>query len=353
MKRLTLSWGAGFSSHFIDLKNKKVHVYSGNAELHEEFGGTCYYTSRSGASGEGFITKNLDNILEIGSYRKCWEQDFGQSINNVYVLYPEDSGPVVVTDLKNRCAFFPAEWDNQYWVNELINGIRGFQDLDFQTKKIFYYKNPSKKDYFEIQFYNPNNEGGINLERFIEIPGDTKADEGIFTDRETFLTKALNLRESKDWPLYCFIHPKTGLIKDIFSDPYVYPEENLNYGWKSCGEGIFCKRENEVINSFIERERPNNLKCEGLSDFCEYEKVFNVFEWNSPEAKIILENALLKKMREDYLYARRASGREILNQMIRNPETSICIQDSLDAGNCMPGTMSFINRFDVKVNEKG
>lgn len=92
---------------------------------------------------------------------------------------------------------------------------------------------------------------------------------------------------------------------------------------------------------------------EGLRKFCEYEKDFNLFEWNSPEAKILLEDALLKKMREDYIYARKSSGVDILNLMKKNSELYICIQDSLDVGNCLPGTENFISRFDVKINENG
>ena len=55
MARIDLEWGGGGFSVILNLKDGQLFPYGGKPEFHQEFGGKCYYTSRSGMSGAGWI----------------------------------------------------------------------------------------------------------------------------------------------------------------------------------------------------------------------------------------------------------------------------------------------------------
>lgn len=132
-------------------------------------------------------------------------------------------------------------------------------------------------------------------------------------------------------------------------------------GWESLGNGIFFKRKNSQIECFIETKRSEYANGKWwieneLSEWIDFEQNFSVIEFFSKtEEKIseILHEGLRKKAQQDYLYARKRAGLDLLRIMKEHPETYICIQDSLDTGNCLPGTESFMNEMNIKVNETG
>lgn len=55
MARLDLGWGGGEIEILVDLKTGEVHAYAGGEDFHARYGGKCYYTSRSGLSGAGWV----------------------------------------------------------------------------------------------------------------------------------------------------------------------------------------------------------------------------------------------------------------------------------------------------------
>lgn len=66
-----VKWGDGCSDMFIEVKDGKPVLldYEYDTErLHEMCGGRCYYASRSGASGAGYFN-SLGSLIPLGSYR--------------------------------------------------------------------------------------------------------------------------------------------------------------------------------------------------------------------------------------------------------------------------------------------
>lgn len=53
--RIELNWGGGGLDVILDLRSGDVILYNGQEDVHSRFGGKCYYTSRTGLSGAGWV----------------------------------------------------------------------------------------------------------------------------------------------------------------------------------------------------------------------------------------------------------------------------------------------------------
>jgi len=69
-KRLNLSWGSGFCDPIYDARRDLVLWYGDVVihDFHRQYGGECYYTSRSGLSGAGWI-HDRPWIVKLREYR--------------------------------------------------------------------------------------------------------------------------------------------------------------------------------------------------------------------------------------------------------------------------------------------
>ncbi len=71
VQKIEVSWGGGSHSVLFDLRTGEFHPYSDYetaAKVHEAFGGKNYYSSRSGMSGAGWI-KGRMSLVTVGTYR--------------------------------------------------------------------------------------------------------------------------------------------------------------------------------------------------------------------------------------------------------------------------------------------
>ena len=71
MKKIYVGWCGGGSDLFLNLEGGKPEILDYEYDivrLHEMCGGTNYYCSRSGYTGDGFFTK-LGSLLQLGTYR--------------------------------------------------------------------------------------------------------------------------------------------------------------------------------------------------------------------------------------------------------------------------------------------
>ena len=72
MKTIEFSWGHGSTDLFLSLEDQQtpkiLDVEFDHEKLHEICGGRTIYTSRSGDSGSGFLTK-LGSLIPVGSWR--------------------------------------------------------------------------------------------------------------------------------------------------------------------------------------------------------------------------------------------------------------------------------------------
>jgi len=61
---------------------------------------------------------------------------------------------------------------------------------------------------------------------------------------------------------------------------------------------------------------------------------------------------LLKKAREDFVFSSKHLSKDFIRSLlIKNAKENFSIQDSLDAGNCLPASIEFIKKFQVKCEE--
>ena len=71
MKKITYSWGNGYTDLFLSLDGKTpkiLDVESDHNKLHEMCGGRTTFVSRSGNSGEGFFDQ-LGSLIPVGLWR--------------------------------------------------------------------------------------------------------------------------------------------------------------------------------------------------------------------------------------------------------------------------------------------
>jgi hypothetical protein len=109
--KMNLEYGQGWISALLDIQRNAIVAYdSGTAkEVHEQYGGKQYCTSRSGSSGAGYIDAGL-HIRPINVYR-------------VDISYPECGGHVeTLPGVKIYSPFrYDAEYHNEYPVVTVLN----------------------------------------------------------------------------------------------------------------------------------------------------------------------------------------------------------------------------------------
>jgi hypothetical protein len=87
----------------------------------------------------------------------------------------------------------------------------------------------------------------------------------------------------------------------------------------------------------------------------EYEQNFSIFEWFSrpvEEQIADMRNSLFIKVKNEHLNTVRWGIDQQISKTIemleQNPEVQLFIQDSVDSGNCVPGTENFMDQFSLK-----
>jgi hypothetical protein len=68
---MEIGWGGGLFSVLLNLATREVHAYCSEAtaeQFHGRYGGRCYYTSRSGLSGAGWVPDRIE-LVSVPTYR--------------------------------------------------------------------------------------------------------------------------------------------------------------------------------------------------------------------------------------------------------------------------------------------
>lgn len=373
MKKLELCAGGGYDSPILGIKEKKFYSYeTDREEIHEKFGGEHTYSSLTGLSTAGWVP--LNDFIVFGYYRTDAKNEQKKEIVHItesgkeifgYLPIVSHKGidynfPVILTD--GKCVIFsnhnPEEvisWLKDWgkWEKEERNQRNGIYEIE----ESFYDPNgiESTKRWWLVNFHHYK---GIRATRFIDLRNHRYGNKG--TTNEGLLHNKLNIEkyQEKDFWLH---QNQDGVFDTKFgSDPRTIKGEIIE-GWIGFGNGVIYRRRDTKVECFIElnREEISNGKWwieNETPKFIDYEKDFSVIDFFSKTEEEITETMLeliSKKAKEDYIFARKRSGGQILDLMKKNPETYICVQDSIDAGNCLPGTENFISRFDVKINESG
>lgn len=380
MKKVNYSFGHGTGTVLLSMRAKKLFFcYNGSdrAELHETYGGKQYYSSRSGASGAGFLLPEENDLVEItGTYRasithlsEAWPQEMFSIKIMVAVEGISTMAPAVVA--KDGELFFLTSTEevinvlmgnlpeaNHPFTYRFLSGIHGIE-CNFTINW--------GGDYMgSTRIGKSNNERPsslpYNFEEFIEVMGvEPEVNFLEMEDSISFIERKLNIKNSGLGKIKTgyFGLPTEKIEGELFS------QDNLRnfHGWQTQGFGPYKFAYKRVgggnkIYAMIEAvpaEINEKYSLLGATPM-EYELVIeNVLEWfNQPLEYWVekMKGELLKKIRNEFISTSRwsvteakAKVRELLQSCVAG--TVFLIQDSLDTGNCAPGTESFMANYGL------
>ena len=248
------------------------------------------------------------------------------------------SFPFVLTD-GEKVVFVPS--------HEVRNVLLGWKEIEGKEIEVTWYDRYDDAKKFTFQLYNPWRYRGVRATRFVDLRYIREQNElyPICTNGSQWFHLHIDGFLDKKWD----------------EDPRQIVGEIIA-GWYGAGDGLFWRRRSEIeVEAFMEipRTELSNSKyvVEGeTSEFIDYEQNFSVLEWFSKgldEWKEYFHSKLVKKARQDYVYARQRAGVDTRRLMEQNPNVQICIQDSLDVGNCRLGTEDFIKRYGIEIESDG
>lgn len=379
MKKVNYSFGGGTGTVLLSMRAKKLFFCYKSEDvmaLHELYGGKQYYSSRSGASGAGFLLPLENDLMEItGLYRagithltEVWPNVmFGQRI-----MVPAEGispgSPAVVE--KNSVLFFLTSDE------EVIDALMGklpennheveyryLTDTGEVTKFSFQWNgNVGYKYYAGGKSHRPLL--GYEFEEYIQALVEWVPEKTVLASEDafSFIEKKMRLKNSKLGKV------RTGYfdlpVEKIEGD--LFPQDNLrtfSHGWMTQGFGPYKFAYKRVgggnkVYAMIEAVPAEINDKYSLLDSqpMEYELlVENVLEWFSKPLENWVEEMkgeLLRKIRNEFINTSRWSVTEAkakVQELLQGcaSGTVFVIQDSLDTGNCVPGTESFMESYGL------
>ena len=240
----------------------------------------------------------------------------------------------------------------------VVSTLLGWTEIEVKDCTQTYYSQEGYENELHFQLHNPDHFRGCRATRFIDLREVRKTTENLAYDATpTVFGRKLNIVQAGN----LFFHMNADSLLDIKweSNPRDIIGEIL-FGWKHEGGGLYWRRRTNDVQVFAEVRRNGfaggKYAVEGqTAEFIDFEENFSVLEWFSKtteEWKKYFQAKLTAKARQEFVYARQqlAGQMDIRAQMEANPEAKICIQDSLDCGNCRPGTDDFVRRYGVELD---
>lgn len=401
-----VSWGSGSSDLFLQIENKKLVIldyeYDTN-RLHELCGGYNYYSSRSGASGAGYFT-NLGSLLPLGTYRTDTVHNDWQcflpigKINNtvVSVAIPYESHLRDKDNLLNYSSPTIIKFGTtvvycDFYRNfiDLLSLILSGEDLPdkYELKKDGYIypcrgHHTMTKIFSKINVWNAPVEDLVTLEFYNfcsmeKTPNPWEFLSGDLSEysastSEEVMYRLLGVEQLTDDTFARVLRFDTRSFRGslIHGDPLETGE--LTAGWKRLADDVIIRyydKSNSVhlvsyelakvaYEKMVRRlayrlgEGDEFIKYVSNSEskYVEYEleipKVLWLIDQNGRLAE--LRKGLAAKVRKD-VYGRARSWIDHVNDKaileVAPDDFIITIEDSLDAGNCLPGTERFISEY--------
>lgn len=405
--KFEFGWGSGSSDLFLYVEGGKPEILDyeyDTAQLHKMCGGKNYYCSCSGCSGAGYFT-NLGPLLPLGAYRIDtahndfqWFLPIGKiredreevevQVAVPYVSHSEDKTEILrnhPTVVKFGKSVVYCDFDRNFIdiLRMILTGKKLPEECEMDgytysrrghrtLKKVF-----SKPDYWgntreeevTMEFYNLCSMENTPKpwEFFGEELKEFKADWG-----EERMFQLLSVEKLADGTF----------VRTMKFDSMKYrgkalagnPLEtgNLTAGWKRIADGVlvrFYDKSNEahLVAYAPAREaheklakRLANRMGEGeefISFVSSYEGEYAEFELTVPKVLFLLDEAaqiaevrkgLARKVREDVTSRARQWIHDVNDQTILEAipdDMEVTFEDSLDAGNCRPGTEAFVAQF--------
>lgn len=351
---------------------QRYHPGAGNdvEDLHRRYGGKCYYESRSGASGAGYLLPRPGDILiRLGFYRVdtgpgpgnqkreivgTWENSQGWEDAPIWGYAPIVNGgapeddyylPIVLTDGMRICfvsqhhhsggpdaghfARAIANWDCLPW-NEAREIVVPFHNYSGRTEKNF--------------LLLANGFRGVNALRFADL-----------REAQDFARDQAEMCSSSRWSnvldvgvqggrVYVF-DPLFGYVSDTFSYAPTQSWPGQINGWDVDTESpgkLFCYRQ---VSNFRVAAMAVNLETDE-----EFEREFLAAIFDPEEAQTELFRELRNKERRAAVIARMEEYSEniIRRTLEENPLMVVSLADSVAAGNCEYGTKRFLEQFGLE-----
>lgn len=217
--------------------------------------------------------------------------------------------------------------------------------------------------YRVVKFYNPYHIGGQNILRFLDLGLDTLehwSDDPEY-DELGIIGHYTHLHR---WGDHLYHVGKNGLLDQHFDLADLDKEGvELPGGVMTLGNRLFLARRGTEVTLFFcgkraALENGRYAMPDGSLEEFDFELSFQAAEFFLAQEACVGEFIAQsrRKLRQDWLWKARELrqmqpiDREILE---RCAETRVSIQDSLDAGNCRPGTDEFVRHFGIKLDADG
>jgi hypothetical protein len=386
-KGIDVSWGSGDTTLWINPVNGGFELLDyefDTARIHEICSGRCYYTSRSGASGAGYIY-HTGNLTKVGYYRVDTVNPWivHESVAGIEILFPYASHqankqellekyPVVLLVGENTIVY--TNWYTTF--NDTLRTLLSGKEVEIKTLTRSFvrtngYYGVGQKEEVSIRFANlfgyckmypwqwarellRNYQVGYPSERPWGIFHVSKLEDGRFV-RTTKIGESLYATELLEQDP-CEQVEETPKGWEIGAPNMVYrvrEDEVYMMGWEAA-KTLYEKRV-ERISRFVPTEERDAFLThvrENLQygKYVEYEVTVPklLFFLAKDEQVAEIRHGIARKVRDDVMYVTRQflesfNDRELLKTI---PDDLVVTQeDSWASGNCHPGTQEFIDRF--------
>ena len=126
-------------------------------------------------------------------------------------------------------------------------------------------------------------------------------------------------------------------------------------GWETYKDMVYTSFGDKIYSWIVVKNTDLNPKFNKLEEFQDYEKVISKKEWEEYGEEYwysyLREHAYNKSVK-DYLNVYRRDRKkqieEAQNYLVNNPDKKFFVDDSLNVWNCLPGTESFVERYNLK-----
>ena len=405
MKRIDVSWCGGFSNLFIEVKGDKPVLldYEYDTELlHEMCGGRCYYRSRSGCSGAGYV-ESLGSLVKVGSYRVDTAYIMADFVSvgktsegkEVLVAVPYASHtsdkseilrdyPVVIkTGLKVVYCDFGANFleilslilsgkdlPEECMIDCITYNRRGHRTIRKTLTRVDDWGHPLEEEVV-IEHYN--------LCSMRETPGI-----GAFLFKELYPYLANNNGRERMFQLLgveklpngqfvrAVMIGGVGLYRGEILPGNPLETDDLTVGWQRLADDVlvrFYDRSNEVhLVAYVKASEAYGFVAQRLADrlgegeefvsfvsacedkYVEYEAVVpKMLYVLDPDVQVeAVRNAWARKVHADVIARTRQWVDKVSDQTILEAipdDLVVTFDDSLAAGNCRPGTEAFVAQY--------
>ncbi len=391
-KNIDVSWGGGGTDLFLAPSEDgtfQLLDYEYDLEkIHEICGGRCYYQSRSGNSGAGYIER-WASLTKVGYYRvdtayNDSEFQYPEKIDdNISIMLPYAThesdkratltdNPVVIMiggDTIIYCAFYANMTD----VLKTVLAGKSLEKKPSVLSRQFVDTSSCWTEEIEIKFYNFFGRSFYPWE-FANANGRLKKFE-LFSPGER-LYEIFHFNKCEDGTLV----NTTKIGQTIYAKSILWtdPLENLKSaetmsGWEFAETNmVYRLRKNEVYvvgwqlakNAYekivkrlcrfipLEANEFRNYVTANMDygQFVEFEiTVPKILFYLNPEKQFEnVRKGIAKKVREDVFSTAKLFLEEINDKKILEAfpdDMVIKIEDSWESGNCKPGTQAFVNEY--------